>query len=244
MISNLAVVQTDRIGENVTIGEFSIIRPEVKIGNNVVIHPRVIINSGVVIEDNVEIFPGAYIGKEPKGAGVLARQPQFTKQLVIGENSSIGPNAIIYYDVEIGKQTLIGDGVGIREQCKIGSSCIIGRNVEISYNSIIGNRTRIMDSSHITGNCTIGDDVFISMHVSTANDDTFGQKGYDEKNVVGATVENGAKIGVGAVLLPGITVGEKAIVGAATVVTKNVLPMTLVFGVPGKFIRRVDMDNK
>ena len=64
MISKMAVVDTDQIGDNVEIAQFCVIREGVKIGNNVIIHPNVIIEKGVTLGDDVEIFPGTYIGKE------------------------------------------------------------------------------------------------------------------------------------------------------------------------------------
>ncbi|WP_047150860.1 N-acetyltransferase [Aneurinibacillus tyrosinisolvens] len=240
MISDLAVVQTNSVGKNVTINEFAIIRPDVTIGNNVVIHPHVVINSGVVIEDGVEIFPGAYIGKEPKGAGALARTPVFEKSIVIGANTSIGPHAVIFYDVEIGRNTLIGDGASIREQCKIGSYCIISRYVTINYNTAIGDNTKIMDLTHITGNCKVGNDVFISINVGTTNDNAIGKTGYDENEINGPIIKDGAAIGAGATLLPNITIEKDSIVGAGSVVTKNVESNTLAMGVPARSIRKLN----
>ena len=139
-------------------------------GNDVTIHPHVIIEPGVHIEDGVEIFPGAYLGKEPKGVGTTLRAVTFERHLRIGRGSSIGPNAVIFYDVEIGAETLIGDGASIREQCRIGTHCLISRYVTINFNTMIGDRARIMDSTHITGNCVIGNNVFISTLVATVND--------------------------------------------------------------------------
>lgn len=125
-----AVVESDQIGTNVTIGEFVVIRAGVTLGNDVVIHPHVVIEFGVVIEDGGQIFPGAYIGKEPKGAGALARPLQFERRVVIGAifRQSIR-HVVIYYDVMIGERSLIGDGASIREQCRIGSRTVIGRHV-------------------------------------------------------------------------------------------------------------------
>ena len=165
-----------------------------------VIHPNVVINSGISIGDRVEVFPGAYIGKEPKGAGTLARQPVFEKRVVIGADASIGTHTVIYYDVVIGEHTLIGDGASIREQCRIGSYCIIGRYVTINYNTIIGNKTKIMDLAHVTGNCTIGNEVFISMMITTTNDNALGAKGYNEELMKGPTIEDGAMIGANVTL--------------------------------------------
>ena len=233
-ISPLASVSTKNIGENVTIHPFVVIDEDVKIGNNVVIHPHVTVASGVEIGDNTEIFPGAFIGKEPKGAGATARQPVFEKKVVIGKNCSIGPHATIYFDVEIGNNTLLGDAASIREKVRIGSYCIIARCVTINYETTIGDRTKIMDSTHITGNAEIGNDVFISLLVGTTNDNAMGAQGYASEHVRGPRVRDGAMIGAGATLLPNVEIGEGAIVAAGSVVTKDVAAHTLVAGVPAR----------
>jgi len=239
-ISPLAVVQTSTIGDNVTIGEFAIVRAGASIGSNVVIHPHAVIAEGVVLGDNVEVFPGAFIGREPKGAGATARQPVFERAVRIGANTSVGPHAVIYYDVEIGESTLIGDGASIREQCRIGERCIISRYVTINYNTTIGARTKIMDLTHITGNCVIGADVFVSILVGSTNDNAIGQHGYSDEHVVGPTVRDGAMIGAGAMLLPAVVVGERSIVGAGSVVTKSIEDDTLVMGTPARPVRRLE----
>jgi len=213
---------------------------EVVIGSNVIIHDFVTIFPGVTIEDNVEIMEGAVIGRLPRGARATVRKVRddFGK-VVIGEGSVISPNAVIYTDVVIGKGTLIGDGASIREACRIGDNCIISRCVTVNYNTKIGNRTKIMDNTHITGNMVIGDDVFISVLVATTNDNNIGLQGYDEEKVVGPTIEDKVAVGAGANILPGVIVGEAAIVGAGSVVTKNVPKRTLVVGIPAKVVREL-----
>ncbi|BAP57397.1 acetyltransferase [Thioploca ingrica] len=239
MISPLAVVNTKQIGQGVIIHPFVVVQENVSIGNQVVIHPHVVIESGVIIGDGTEIFPGAYLGKEPKGAGVTARQPEFIRQLMIGQNCSIGPNVVIYYDVVVGNQCLIGDNASIREKVTIGDKCIIGRSVVINYNVKIGNRSKIMDLASITGNCQIGEDVFISMQVGTANDNAMGTLGYDETRIQGPKIKDGAMIGVGANLLPGVEIGDGAVVAAGAVVSKDVLPKTMVAGIPARFVKKL-----
>jgi acetyltransferase-like isoleucine patch superfamily enzyme len=235
---NQAVVETEDIGENVKIMEFAVVRSGVQLGNNVIIHPGVVIESGVVIGDNVEVFPGSYIGKIPKGAA-LARQPEYRPYVEIKANCSIGPHAVIYYDVEIGENTLIGDGASVREQCRIGSDCILSRYVTVNYASTIGNHTKIMDSTHITGKCTIGDNVFISLCVGSTNDNAIGKLGYQEERVQGPTIEDGVAVGAGAMLMPGITIHANAVVGAGSVVTKDVPAGAVVMGSPATIKRYV-----
>lgn len=243
-ISDLAVVGTKNVGHGVSIGPFAVIADDVSIGNDVRIHPHVVIESGVTIGDGVEIFPGAYIGKEPKGAGSLARKPTFERRVVIGPNSSIGPHAVVYYDVEIGNNTLLGDGASIREKCRIGSYCIVARYVTINYNTTIGDRTKIMDLSHITGNCTIGNDVFVSVLVGTTNDNSMGRMHYDEARVLGPTVHDGVAIGVGASVLPNVEIGEATVIGSGSVVSKNIGPDKLVLSVPAKVLNRYKRPSK
>src|SRR5499433_2100004 len=142
-VSPLAVIETDQIGDNVVIREYAIIRRGAVIGDNVVIHPFVIIEDGVRIGNDVEIFPSAYIGKPPRGVGAMTRPMSFIARVEVGNGCVIGPNAVIYYDVEIGSHTLISDGASIREQSKIGSRCIIGRYVTVNYATLIGNEVKV-----------------------------------------------------------------------------------------------------
>ncbi len=239
-IHNSAYVETDRIGFNTRISAFVVIEANVQIGSNVIIHPHVTIASGVTIGDGVEIFPGAYLGKEPKGAGATARKPEFDRIISIGDNCSIGPNSIIYYDVKIGKNTLIGDNASIREKVTIGEFCILSRGVTVNYNTQIGDRTKIMDLTHITGNCTIGNDVFISVLVATTNDRAIGKLEYNEERIQGPKIEDNVAIGAGANILPGVQIGIGSIVAAAAVVSKDVPAGKMVAGNPARVIKTVN----
>jgi acetyltransferase-like isoleucine patch superfamily enzyme len=239
MLSKFATIETQWIGEGTSISDYAIVRAGSRLGRGVVIHPHVVIASGVILEDGVEVFPGAVIGREPNGAGATSRSPMFNRAVHIGSYTSIGPNAVIYFDVEIGEHTLIGDGASIREQCRIGRYCIISRYVTVNYNATIGDRTKIMDLTHITGNCTIGNDVFISTLVASVNDNSLGDRAYDSNEVIGPDIRDGARIGAGAILLPGIVIGERAVVGSGSVVTKSVAAETLVIGTPARFVRSV-----
>lgn len=242
-ISDKAVAQTNDLGDNIVIHEFAVVRKGVIIGNNVIIHPNVVIESGVTIADNVEIFPGTYIGKVPKGAGALARKLKFEAFVKIGAGCCIGPNAVIFYDVRIGNNTLIGDGASIREKCTVGSRCVIGRQVMISYETYIGDQTKIMCLANITGKTYIGNNVFISMQVGTANDNAIGRLGYDENKIMGPYIEDNVSVGLGALLLPNTRIGKYSVVGAGSVVTRDVPDYAVVMGVPAKVVRFINKED-
>jgi UDP-3-O-[3-hydroxymyristoyl] glucosamine N-acyltransferase len=237
-ISEKASVETDKIGKNVTVHPFAVIRQDVVIGDNVVIHPHAVIESYAVIGEGTEIFPFAYIGKVPKGPGPFPRKIAYEQKVVIGENCSIGHASTIYYDAEIGPSCLIGDKASIREKVKIGESCIIGPLTNISWAVTIGKRTRVLNQSVVAGNCSIGDDCFISVNVSFTNDNYFGERGYDESFVQSAKLGNRVKVGAGVIFLPGICVGDGATIAAGSVVTKDVLADTIVLGQPARVISK------
>ena len=238
-IDKSSVVDTDDIGDGTVIDEFCIIRKNVKIGKRVHVYPHSIILEGSFIADDTRIYPGTFIGKVPDGAGALARTPDYERKIVVGSGCAIGPNAVIYYDVNIGNNTLIGDGASIREQCVVGSFDIIGRYVTVNYNTKIGDNVKIMDGTHITGNAKVGNNVFIGMLVSTANDNNLNERKYSEKDI-GPTIENDATVGEGASILPGLTLGQGSLIGAGSVVTKDVPARAVVMGVPARIIKYMD----
>jgi acetyltransferase-like isoleucine patch superfamily enzyme len=237
-IHETAIVTGATIGPGSLIHEYVVIRAGAEVGANCVIHPFCVIESGVELGPGVEVFPGSHLGKPPSGKGALARTPEFKRRVVIGDDCSIGPNAVVYYDVEIGAGSLLGDGASVREQCRIGQSCIIARQVTLNYNAKVGDRTKIMDLSHVTGNCTIGDDVFISLLVGMTNDRLTESFDYSEGKVVGPTIEDGVTVGAGATLLPGIHIGKGAVVAAGSVVNRDVEAGSTVAGSPARRAKR------
>jgi len=205
------------------------------LGPGCVIHPFAVVAEGVVLGPGVEVFPGTVIGKVPKGAGALAHEPTFERRTTIGANCSIGPNAVVYYGVEIGENCLLGDGASIREGCRVGSRVVLSRCVSVNYETIIGDDTKVMDLTHLTGRMTIGDRVFIGPGVMTANDNAVGKEGFAD-HILGATIEDEAAIGLGVGILPALTIGRGATVGAKALVTKDVPAGATVMGIPARVV--------
>ena len=127
--------------------------------------------------------------------------------------------------------------------CEIGSNTKVGAFVEIQKNTKIGNNCKISSHTFICEGVTIEDDVFVGHNVSFINDKyprdtTSGQLQTEaDWKVIPTTVKKGASIGTSSTILCGITIGEDAIVGAGSVVTKDVPANTVVAGVPTRVIR-------
>lgn len=237
MIHPSAVVDSKDVGDDVEIGPFCVVEEGAVLGAGVILHSHVVVKSGVTLGARCEVFPGAVIGKAPSGAGATSREIQFRRVVSIGEGCSIGPHAVVFYDVEIGRNTLLGDGASIREGGRIGDRCILSRYVTLNYNVTMGDRVKVMDLSHITGNTVLEDDVFVSTLVGTTNDNAMGRSGYDDGSIVGPAVRKAAVVGCGAMLLPAVVVGRGATVGAGAVVTRDVPDEALVMGVPARVVQ-------
>lgn len=184
----------------------------------------------VEIPASTTVFPGAVIGRNPMAAGVIARQPEVKAETKIGERCVIGCNAVIYAGAQIGNDVLIGDGATIRENTVVGDGTVIGSNCTVQNGARIGKRVKIVDLSHITFDCEIGDESFISVGVYTMNDNSMQRGG----EVVGPKIGKRVRIGGGALLLPGVRIGDDAVIGAGSVVTHDVPPGAKVMGVPAK----------
>ena len=142
----------------------------------------------------------------------------------------------------IGEQTRIWQFVVVLPGAKIGSDVNICAHCFIENDVIIGDRVTIKAGVSLWDGVRIGDDVFIGPNVTFTNDKFPRSKVYPEK-FLETWVESNATIGGGAVLLPGITIGKSAMVGAGAVVTKSVPPYAIVVGSPARIMSYVKKDE-
>jgi len=151
-------------------------------------------------------------------------------------------------DVELGKDVRIAQPALVNLYgCKIGDETKIGAFVEIQRNAIVGARCKISSHTFICEGVTIEDQVFVGHNVAFVNDSfprattATGDLQTAEDWVVEKTlVKKGASIGSGATILANVTIGERAIVGAGSVVTRDVPPDVIVVGNPARILRRID----
>lgn len=153
----------------------------------------------------------------------------------------IHKTAEISSKAKIGKNVKIWHYVQIREGAEIGDNCILGKNVYIDFDVKIGKNCKIQNNVSIFHGTVIEDGVFIGPHAVLTNDknpraiNPDGSLKKDSDWEVGTIlVKKGASIGAGVIILPGVTIGKFALVGAGSVVTKDVPDFALVHGVPAQ----------
>src|SRR5206468_9902067 len=134
--------------------------------------------------------------------------------------------AVVFAGTSIGERVIVGDQSCVRERCTIGDDVVIGRGALVENDTTVGARTKIQAEAYITAYSTLEDDVFIAPCVVTTNDNFMGRTERRKGLMKGPTIRRGARIGGGAILCPGIEVGEEGFVGAGAVVTKDVPPRT------------------
>ena len=166
------------------------------------------------------------------------------KKQNISKNLKIHPTAIVEDNAVLGENTSVWDNVHIRKDAAIGDNCIVGEKTYIAYGVQIGNGVKINSFVYICTGVTIEDQVMISAGTVFTNDvlprafDTDGKSiktSAPTEETLETLVCQGATIGANCTVGPGIQIGEYAMIGMGSVVTKNVAPYHLVFGNPARF---------
>jgi len=148
-----------------------------------------------------------------------------------------GQHCVIFDDVQIGEGTRIGNFVFIRSNTQIGIVCTVGSYVDIEGDVVIGNHVSLQSGVYITRGVIVEDEVFCGPRVITMNDKRMAYRRPNLTFVRAAPrILRAARVGGGSVLMPGITIGENALVGSGTVVTKDVPDKAIVVGNPARVI--------
>ena len=214
------------VGDGVSLPE------DVEIGGNVVIHPGTVVGSGARIQD------GAVLGK-PLALGALSKASRDElPPLVVGEGATIGAGAVVVAGAAVGAHVTIGDQAHVRERAAIGAETTIGRGSAVDNDVVIGARVRVQTNCYLAAMASIEDDVFVAPGVTLTNERTAGRRP-EGGPLTGPKLRRGCRIGGGAVLLPGVDVGEEAFVAAGAVVTRDVAAHSLVMGVPAREVGQV-----
>ena len=153
-------------------------------------------------------------------------------------------------DVKLGKDVKLSKFINLYG-CEVGDNTKIGAFVEVQKNATIGNNCKISSHTFVCEGVTIEDDVFVGHSVTFINDSypratTGGGQMQTEADwkVERTIVKKGASLGSGCTILANVVIGEKAIVGAGSVVTKDVPPGAIVAGNPAKVLRYISEEPR
>jgi len=227
-------------GKTTEIGFEAYVQEGAKIGKNVKIGPYATVLSASIIEDNCLIGSHCVIGHPSRlqlqRSDFSAASPKVKDFIVkeavskIGEDSIIRSGSIIYNHVSIGERLRTGHNVLIRENVTIGENCVIGTHAILDGYARVGGDSMIQSQCYITQSVSIGNGVFVAP----------GCIFMDNKRIIlgegleRIKVEDYVRIGGGTKILPGVTIGKYALIGAGSVVTQDVPSMAVAFGLPAK----------
>ena len=226
---NLIIGKNVSIGENVRFGHNCIVEDNVVIQNSCFIDNNTIIRSGVQIGAKSNIGSNCIIGEY--GMDFYVDKEFHGNSLFIGKNALIRSGTIIYTGSKIGKDFQTGHRVTIREKSSFGNHVSIGTLCDIQGNCHLGDYVRLHSNVHVGQLSVIDSFAWIFPYVVLTNDPT-----PPSENLVGVHICSFAIVATGAIIMPGIKIGQDSLVGAGAIVTKPVDSYSVVVGNPAKRI--------
>src|SRR6266568_4857594 len=207
------------------------------------VHPSAIVYPGTVLGEGVKVLEHAVVGKQPVLSPRSTAKRESLPPAELGAGTIISTGAVVFAGTTIGARVIVGDQACVRERVTIGDDVVLGRGSLVENDTTIGSLTKIQADAYITAYSTLEDNVFIAPCVVTTNDNFMGRTEKRHEQIKGPTIRRGARIGGGAILCPGVEIGEEAFVGAGAVVVKDVEPRMLVVGNPARVMRTVPEDE-
>ena len=207
----------------------------VEIGPGCQIGPFAVIYGGSVLRDGTRLEEHVIVGKPEQGYAVGHTYPGSGAATVIGPGAVIRAGAIVYAGTEVGGGTVVGHHTLLRSFVTVGADTQLGHNLTIERASRIGDRVRCSPGSHLTSSCVLADQVFLGAGVRTVNDrEMIWRDPGREPELLPPSFGHGARVGSGVTTLAGVTVGDHALVGAGSVVTKDIPAGAVAYGVPAR----------
>ncbi len=233
---------TAQIGGDVAVAPGAVIHEGARIGAGSAIGSGAVVHAGTEVGDRCTVEDGAVLGKRPRlRAGSSAAGTELVP-LVLESDVTVCAGAVVYAGAHIGARAIIGDQAQVRERARIGPGSVVGRASSVDFGAQVGARVLIQTGVYVTAGSLVEDDVFLGPGVLTTNDDTMGRHPRGE-SLRGPTFRRACRVGGGAVLIPGVVIGEEAFVAAGALVTKDVGARDVVMGVPARVVRRVSDED-
>ena len=203
----------------------------VAFGAHVVVHAGTSIGAGCVIEDHAVLGKPPRLARGSSSAGDVMR-------LELSERVTVCAGAIVLAAARIGENAIVGDQAFVRERSSIGAGSLIGRGSVVDNDVDIGAGVRVQSNVYVTAFAVVEDDVFIGPGVVMTNDHTMARHPPGVR-LRGPILRRACRVGGGAVLAPGVEIGEEAFVAAGAVVVRDVPARAVVMGVPARLTREV-----
>ena len=207
------------------------------------IAPSAIVYPGTAIGEGCKILENAVVGKQPSLSPRSTTKQEDLVPVELGPGTIVSTGAIVFAGTRIGARVIVGDQACVRERVTIGDDVVIGRGSLIENDTTIGELTKIQADAYITAYSTLEENVFIAPCVVTTNDNFMGRTERRRELVAGPTIRRGARVGGGAILCPGVEIGEEAFVGAGAVVVEDVPARVVVVGNPARVLRDVPTEE-
>ena len=207
------------------------------------IAPSAIVYPGTVLGEGCRILEGAVVGKQPTLSPRSTAKREDLPPAELGPRTVVSTGAIVFAGARIGARVIVGDQACVRERVTVGDDVVIGRGSLIENDTTIGELTKIQADAYITAYSTLEENVFIAPCVVTTNDNFMGRTERRRELVAGPTIRRGARVGGGAILCPGVEIGEEAFVGAGAVVVEDVPARVVVVGNPARVLRDVPTEE-
>lgn len=217
MIKKNAVIE-----DNVKIGAYTVVHSHAKIKSNVTIGSHCVIGH----PSKKELIGIDHSYEDPKLKDLITKDPA----TVIGEGSVVRSGSVIYTHTKVGEKLNTGHYAIIREHTNLGEHCLVGSHTVLNGYSKIGERTRINTGCALPQSMRIGKGVFVAPLVSFSDN----ERAMPGEGNEGAIIEDFVRIGIGAKILPNMTIGKGALIGAGAVVTEDIPQRAIVYGAPAQ----------
>jgi acetyltransferase-like isoleucine patch superfamily enzyme len=229
------VLSPDHRAPGLLLGEEVRVGSDVSFGAYVIVHDKTSIGDGCVVDDH------AVLAKRPRLAASSSARGD-VGSLTLGERVTVCQAAIVFAGTTIGARAILGDQSFIRERSSVGADTVIGRGSVVDNDVQVGARVRVQTGVYLTAFTLVEDDVFIGPGALTTNDNTMARHG-PETRLEGAILRRACRVGAGAILTPGVEIGEEAYVAAGALITRDVAAGTVVMGSPARVAREVPPDD-
>jgi acetyltransferase-like isoleucine patch superfamily enzyme len=214
-----------------------LVATDAQIADSVSFGAYVVVHAGTMIGAKCAIGDHVVLGKRPRlASGSSARGELGALQLA--ERVTVGAGAVAFAGASIGADAIVGDQAFVRERAIVGAGSLVGRGSVIDNDVSLGERVRVQTNVYVTAFSVVEDDVFVGPGVVMTNDNTMSRHARGAP-LAGPTLRRACRVGGGAVLAPGVEVGEEAFVAAGAVVVGDVPRRAVVMGVPARVVREV-----